>query len=154
MRVIILMLAGGPGDTRWGRPTVTWCAQGGHVSPLMRGGLLWCPFFGWCKTFGRPTQILGRYLAYQLDSVLLTNGRASLCPVMILGDQPIPHTRGFLCSEFQEHEETSRAHALLVATHQQNLKFYFIQTKLFIHNCKFKYWKALLHLRKGKLKGK
>jgi len=86
--------------------------------------------------------------------VLLTKGCASLRPVLTLGDWLIPHTRGFLCCEFQQHEEMSRAHILLVATHQQNLKFYFIQTKLFIHNQEFKYWKALLHLRNGKVKGK
>jgi len=73
---------------------------------------------------------------------------------MTLGDRPIPHTQGFLCSEFQQHEETSSAHVLLVATHQQNLKFNFIQTKPFIHNEEFKYCKALLHLRKGKSKEK
>jgi len=34
MRVIVLMLAGGPGVTRWGRPTLPWCAQGGSCVPL------------------------------------------------------------------------------------------------------------------------
>ena len=34
MKVIVLMLAGGPGVTRWGQRTLPWCAQGGTVSPL------------------------------------------------------------------------------------------------------------------------
>jgi len=34
MRVIMLMLAGGPEVTRWGRPTLPWCAQGGPCVPL------------------------------------------------------------------------------------------------------------------------
>ena len=34
MRVIILMLAGGPRVTRRGRPTLPWCAQGGPCVPL------------------------------------------------------------------------------------------------------------------------
>jgi hypothetical protein len=53
--------------------------------------------------------------------VLLTKGHALFRPAMTLGDRPIPHTWGFLCSGFQQHEETSRAHVWLVATHQQNL---------------------------------
>ena len=32
--VIVLMLASGPGVTRWGRPTLPWCAQGGPCVPL------------------------------------------------------------------------------------------------------------------------
>jgi len=145
MRVIVLMLAGGPGVTRWGRLFLPWCAQGGPMFPSMRGVLLWRPFSKWCKTFVRPSELLGRYLACQLDS-------ASFHPAMTLGDQPVPHTWGFLHSEIQQYKETSRAHVLLVATHQQNSKLCFIQTKLFIHYQEFKYCMALLHSRKGKIK--
>jgi len=34
MRVIVLMLAGVPEVTRWGRPTLPWCTQGGPYVPL------------------------------------------------------------------------------------------------------------------------
>jgi len=34
MWVIVWMLVGGPGVTRWGRPTLPWCAQGGPCVPL------------------------------------------------------------------------------------------------------------------------